>query len=226
MGGVHLYGAVVTALYRRQQTGKGGVVEVAMQEALYPSLASDLGIRHREGAQQPRRGNRHDGVAPYNVYETADGHVAMICITEGHWQAVLEVTNRQDARSDPRFENHLTRAEHVDAVDELVADWTRSRPRDRVVELAQAAGIPCAPVRDLDEVVNDRHMHERGMLHQFAHRELGEVVLPSSPLRFHGDGQVEPTNHPQLGEHNREIYSEWLGLSEQEIERLCDEGVI
>jgi CoA:oxalate CoA-transferase len=89
LGGIHLYGAIVTALFDRERTGRGRLVEVAMEEAVYPTLASNLGLLHSDGADAVvRTGNRHVrlAVAPYNVYAASDGHVALICNGDDHWR--------------------------------------------------------------------------------------------------------------------------------------------
>jgi CoA:oxalate CoA-transferase len=86
--------------------------------------------------------------------------------------------------------------------------------------------IPLAPVREVDEVMHDRHMHERGMLEWIEHDEIGPVVVPNSPLRFHGADKVETTPSPKLGQHNAEVYGGWLGLSAEEIAELKRDGVI
>ena len=86
--------------------------------------------------------------------------------------------------------------------------------------------IPCAPVRDVGEVMHDPHMHERGMLEWIDHDEIGHIVVPTSPLRFHGAHRVAAAPSPKLGQHNGEIYGGWLGLSPGEITELRQSGVI
>jgi len=86
--------------------------------------------------------------------------------------------------------------------------------------------IPCAPVRDVGEVMHDPHMHERGMLEWLDHDEIGQIVIPTSPLRFHGADKVPTTPSPKLGQHNAEIYGGWLGRSPNEIGELSQGGVI
>jgi crotonobetainyl-CoA:carnitine CoA-transferase CaiB-like acyl-CoA transferase len=81
-------------------------------------------------------------------------------------------------------------------------------------------------VRDLREVMHDPHMHERGMLEWLDHPDLGRIVVPGSPLRFHGADRVPTTPSPRLGQHNAEVYGDWLGLSAAEIDGLRAEGVI
>ena len=81
-------------------------------------------------------------------------------------------------------------------------------------------------MRDLVEVTNDPHMHGRGMLEHFDHPDLGPVVLPGSPLRFHGADRVATTASPRVGQHNGEVYGGWLGLSAAEIAQLAADAVI
>lgn len=229
LGGVHLYAAIVTALYERERTGVGRVVEVAMQDAVYPTLSSNLGMHYGSGGNvPPRTGNRHGGLSmsPYNVYATRDGHVAIICVTEEHWRNLAHAMGRSELADDPRFANHTTRAAIMDTVDEIVGAWCASLTRDEVHEIARRCRVPSAPVRDLTEVMNDSQMHERGMLHWMDHPELGRVVLPGSPLRFEGTPPLPLVASPFLGQHNAEVYGDWLGLSAEEIARLASDGVI
>lgn len=229
LGGVHLYSGIVTALYERSVTGQGRLVEVAMQEALYPALASNVASMHNHGWKQPeRRGNRHPtrGSAPYNVYECADGHIAIICVTEGHWTNLLDVIGRPELADDPRFASQPLRAQHEDDVDAAVAPWLRERSKYDAAAVLKENRIPAAPVRDLTEVTADRHMHERGMLHDVDHPEMGQVVLPSSPLRFAGSTPPELQLEPDIGQHTDAILSDWLGMEVGAVAALKDAGVV
>ena len=95
-----------------------------------------------------------------------------------------------------------------------------------VFAIAKRHRIPLAPVRDVDEVMADRHMHERGMLEWIEHDEIGRIVVPTSPLRFHGADRVPLRPSPKLRQHNAEIYGDWLGLSADDIGGLERDGVI
>jgi len=227
-GGVHLYGAIVTALYARGQTGAGSVAEVAMEEAIYPAMASNLGIFAEKGIVPPRTGNRHGGlsIVPYNVYPTKDGHVAIFCAKESHWRSLAKAMGREDLLDDARFRDMAARAENMDLVDETVAEWTRAQSRDEVCRVAEEFRVPMSPVRDLVEVMNDPHMHERGMLRNVDHPEYGPTILPNSPLRFDGIPLADIKPSPGLGEHSKEIYCGWLGLSEADFKQLKKDGVV
>ena len=229
LGGVHLYSGIMTALYERSVTGQGRLVEIAMQEALYPALASNVASMHNNGWKQPeRRGNRHPtrGSAPYNVYECVDGHVAIICVTEVHWTNLLDVVGRSELADDPRFATQALRAQHEDDVDAAVAPWLRERSKYEVAATLKENRVPAAPVRDLLEVTADAHMHERGMLHYVEHPEMGKVVLPSSPLRFAGSTPPGLLLEPDIGQHTDAILSDWLGMEEISVAALKVDGVV
>jgi CoA:oxalate CoA-transferase len=229
ISGAHLYAAAVTALYQRSVTGKGRLVEVAMQETVYPTLTANFGMLHSSKGQVPARtGNRHGSlsVAPYNVYSANDGFVAVICEIDKHWSNLLTAMGRDDLKRDPRFTTAAQRVKNIAETDAVVQAWTQTLGKWQVFELARRHRFPAAPVRDLVEVMNDPHMHERGMLEQIDHPELGRITVPGSPLRFHGAERAGTVPSPRLGEHNEEIYGRWLGLPDDEIGRLRDDGVI
>src|SRR5205085_4651070 len=233
MGGIHLYAGILTALYERDRRGAvgeagGRLVEVAMQETVYPSLAASFEYYHRTGKPPPRTGNRQAGLSstPYNVYPAADGHVAIHVVTEGHWKNLLKAMGREELGDDPRFVTNADRVAHMDETDAVVAAWTRTLPKMEIAARLKAGRVPAAPVRTAPEVMHDPHMHERGMLVEIDHPELGPITLPTSPLRLHGLGLAPAAASPTIAQHNTEIYGAWLGLSDAELAALQAEGVI
>ena len=227
LGGAHLYGAIVTALLDVERTGEGRLVETSMAEATYHTLCSNLLSWHQTGTAT-RTGNKHAalGVAPYDVYQCLDGHVALISVTNKHWRAVLEVIERTDLFEDARFRHNTDRAQHMQDVDDLVKGWTCSRPRSEVAERMSKAGVPIAIVRTVDEVVNDAHLIEREFLQWVTHDTLGDIPLPHSPLRFHGSRLRELEVFHPVGADNEAIYQEFLGLTPDEINERQDRNVI
>ena len=165
-------------------------------------------------------------VVPYNVYAAKDGYVAIIVVTEGHWQNLLAAMERVDLANDARYATNKDRVAHMDEVDALVAAWTASLSRDDVFAAARQHGVPAAPVRELAEVLEDPHMHGRGMLAWIDHPELGRIVVPNSPLRFHGAPSPAHDIAPSQGEDNRAVFVDWLGLDEAEFTTLRDQNVI
>jgi CoA:oxalate CoA-transferase len=227
--GVHLYGAIVTALFERERTGKGRSVEVAMLDSVYMSLASNLSLSYSRGWKDtPRTGNRHGGLAeaPYNVYPTKSGHIAIICVGEGHWATLAKVMQREDLLVDPRFQTMKARATNIDLVDQIVSEFSGRFETQELFALLLKHRIPSAPVRTLEEVVSDPHLHERGMLEWAEHPTLGRIVVPGSPMRYEGAAPMAHVPSAELGSDNEKLLSDLLGLSKSEIEKLKNECVI
>ena len=227
--GTHLYGAVMTALYERERTGKGRVVEVSMQDATYASLASNLGMLHARGAEMPARtGNRHGGlgISPYNVYPASDGYVVINAPGDAHFRSILDVIGRAELKDDPRFVSRGARVANMAAVDALLEAWTGTHARDEIAERLLAVSVPCAPVRELAEVIVDENMHARGSLQWVDHPTLGRVVLPHSPIVVEGVARVELKPSAALGADNDAVLGTWLGRDATEVARLRDAGAI
>ena len=127
---------------------------------------------------------------------------------------------RDDVKDDPRFETQAIRAQNEDAVDEAVEAWTRTLPKAEAARLMRENRVPAAIVRNLEEVTADPHMHERGMLHDVDHPTMGQVVLPTSPLRFHGSPDPSVELEPRIGAHTDDVLSEWLGMDEAAVDTL------
>jgi CoA:oxalate CoA-transferase len=227
--GIHLFSAIMMALYRRERTGEGSVVEVSMQDATYCSLASNYGMLHARGDAAPERtGNRHGGlgVSPYNAYPTSDGYVVINSPGDHHFRAILDVIGRPDLKDDPRLVTRSARVQNFELVDELLEGWTRGQTRDEAADKLLARAVPCAPVRNLREVMADRNMHARGSLQWVDHPELGRVPLPHTPLTF--EGVPRPPLEPSLplGACSEEIVTGWLGRTQEEFEALRAAGVV
>jgi CoA:oxalate CoA-transferase len=227
--GIHLFSAIMMALYRRERTGEGSVVEVSMQDATYCSLASNYGMLHARGDAAPERtGNRHGGlgVSPYNAYPTSDGYVVINSPGDHHFRAILDVIGRPDLKDDARLVTRSARVQNFELVDELLEGWTRGQTRNEVADKLLARAVPCAPVRNLREVMADRNMHARGSLQWVDHPELGRVPLPHTPLTF--EGVPRPPLEPSLplGACSEEIVTGWLGRTQEEFEALRAEGVV
>ena len=200
--GIHLYGAIATALYDREHTGVARRVEVSMQDAVYASLSSSLGMYWSTKGESPARtGNRHGGLAesPYNVYPTSDGFIAIICVGEAHWRSLCGLMDQTALADDPRFSSLKARVDHMDEIDETVSAWTIRHSKAELFERMMAAKVPCAPVRTLDEVMHDPNMHARGSLVWQEHPDLGRIVVQQTPFRFEGVEPVGITPSRPLG---------------------------
>jgi len=226
MGGIHMYAGVLAALQGLTATGKGTRVEVSMLESMYFTLCSEFSILHSTGETPPRNSARSPStVSPYGRYPCKDGWVVIICVAETHWHSVLDVIGRPDQKDNPDFRNSMARKKREHLVDAMINAWSADKTRDEAYQELRDNRIPVAPIRTLDEVRNDPHLHERGMLHYKTHNQLGAVVLPTSPIRFSDYDLTEPDFFPEVGADNQTVYGA-LGLSADDIAALHSAGVI
>ena len=130
------------------------------------------------------------------------------------------------ASADPRYDTLKARVARMTEVDEIVESFTRARSRDEAFRTLIDAGVTCAPVRDIGEVVNDEHLRERGALEWVEHPLYGRMPLPRSPLRFGSAPlpDIEPSG--ETGRDNAEVYGQWLGLGAEALQDLARDGVI
>jgi len=227
--GTHLYGSIVTALLARERNGQVLSTEVAMLDAIYPTMASNLALAvSAEGEYVARTGNRHGGMSltPYNVYPASDGFVAIICNNERHWIALGTALKRTDWAEDPNYNPLQNRVERMDELDAEIGRETRKYSRQQLFELLNGAGAACAPVRTLREVLDDPHLRARGMLHDIDHPEYGRLVVMRSPIRY---GGVEPPDYRASGKIGADIdaiFGGEFGVAPNTIAELRKTGAI
>lgn len=228
LSGIHLYGGIVSALYQREQTGHGAVVDISMQDCMFPPMATAIGSYFFTGGQLPRTGNRHPALsaAPYNVYPASDGYIAIICIREQHWHQLCDAMGMPELVSDPRFRTMKDRAANMDAVDAIVGKWTHLQAKEDIFEITQRHGVISAPVRSLADVVADPHMHERGSLYWQDDKVMGEIALCTTPLRFEGAEPPRPGVAGEEGADTADLLGDLLGLDADRVAALKADGAI
>jgi crotonobetainyl-CoA:carnitine CoA-transferase CaiB-like acyl-CoA transferase len=228
LAGTHLLSAILLAITQRGMTGKGQVVEVAMADAVIPSLASSIAYLLGLGKEPLRTGNRHSGLAyaPYNVYPTQDGHVALFCVRDEHWRALCDVMEAPELKLDPRFATVPARTANLAETDKVVSAWIGARSRKDVFERLLKHRVPSAPVLAISEVVSDPHFLDRGTLVKIEHPVAGPIVVPSSPMRLSQSEPIAPRAARELGQDTADVLRELLKMSEDDIVRLNAAGVI
>ena len=228
LGGIHLATGILGALVQRERTGEGRYVEVGMLDTVYPTLASPLATWVKEADLPPRTGNQHSGmaIAPYNVFAVEDGYLAIICVAERHWETLTELMGRPELKDDERFQSKLTRAQHVEEIDEIVHEWLEGRTQDETVELLLENNIPTAPVQSIEEIVEDPHLKHREMLNYLPNKGKGrdEIPVPGSPIKYPESDKPDVTDSPTVGEHTSEVLSDVAGYSQDEIAELDEKG--
>jgi crotonobetainyl-CoA:carnitine CoA-transferase CaiB-like acyl-CoA transferase len=227
LGGAHLMGAVLAALYQREHTGRGQHVEVALQDAVIPSLSSNIAGFVNSGGQMPQRtGNRNGGlaVAPYNAYRAHDGWISVICPTDAHWNRLRALMNDPEADHE-RFESMAGRCAEMDAVDAIVARWANTRSKSELRKILVEAGIPAAEVVTLGELMEDPHVQARGVL-RTVQDAAGPWLTFGSPLFLSDSPEVAPGRPGPLGADTDSILTGLLGLTSEQVGELRNAGAV
>jgi crotonobetainyl-CoA:carnitine CoA-transferase CaiB-like acyl-CoA transferase len=229
--GAHLTIAVLSALFMRERTGEGQYIDVAMLDCTFPMLASPVASYVLERDAPPRTGNQHSAldVAPWNSYEVEDGHIVIVCVSSRHWENLCDSIGRPELKDEPRFSDKLSRAECRAEIDDMIAEWLEGRRRDPTVELLSGNGVPCGPVRTVEEIVDDPQLTSRGMLNYLPNQSeegKAEMPVPGLPMEFSAADDFEVTPAPELGEHSETVLREFLGYTDEKIDRLRTEDVI
>jgi crotonobetainyl-CoA:carnitine CoA-transferase CaiB-like acyl-CoA transferase len=230
VAGLTGFAAVVTALRHRQRTGEGQYIDLSMQEANL-AVVGDAALEYElTGRQRARLGNRHLTFAPHGIYPClAEGRgerwIAFAAESEAQWTALCEAAGHADWLADARFADNAARKANEHALDTAIAAWTAGEDRDALARRLAAAGVIAAPVLDTLEVAADAHFRARGVIVDVDHPEVGSRAQPGVPVHFSRTpgGVTRPA--PVQGEHNREVFGELLGMSDEQYERLAAEGV-
>ncbi len=227
--GMHAAIGVLAAYIQRQRTGKGQKVEVAMQDAILNFCRVPMMGTYITHKPVPRMGNRLAGGAPGDIFKCAPGgdndYVYILCTTPEMWSALCRTMGREDMITDERFKDRRSRGHHADEINAAITEWTSRHTKHEVMQMLGEAGVPCGKVLDSVELLNDPHLRERGMVATVQHPVRGEFTMPGCPVKLE-DSPVEVRSAPLLGEHNNEVFAEYLGFDAAELERLKQEGVI
>jgi formyl-CoA transferase len=226
--GVHAAAAVLAAYIQRERTGKGQKVEVAMQDAVVNFVrVAMMGsyITHKPAA---RIGNRA-GATPGDIYKCAPGgdndYVFIICTTPEMWRNFCGAIGRPELADDELFKDPRSRRRNAEALTAIINEWTGGRTKQEAMKILGEAGVPCGAVLDSLELLDDPHLREREMIVTVKHPTRGDFTMPGCPVKLE-DSKAEVKAAPLLGQHNAEIYREYLGLGEGELEELKRQGIV
>jgi formyl-CoA transferase len=167
-------------------------------------------------------------VAPSNVFRSADDKPVIIAANhDALFRRLCDAMGRPDLADDPRYATHAARFQNEDALDAEIAAWASGRPAAEIDAVLNAAGVVCAPVYSIADIFEDAHVRDRGMLVEHEDPELGRFVGPGVLPKFSSTpGGVRWTGPWQPGAHNREVFVELLGRSEDELRDLKRQGTI
>jgi len=227
LAALHGVSATMTALWHHQQTGAGQHIDLSQAETQTAVIGEHILGYGMNGRAQGRIGNRHPYMAPHGCYRCKgdDAWVVIAVATDAEWLALCRTLGGPPWCQDDRFSDQLRRWQHRDALDALLQGWTVERDHYDVMRLLQAAGVPCGPVLNGRQVLDDPHLQARGFFADIPHLEAGIHRYAGVPVTLSQTPAAFRLPAPCLGEHNTEILRE-LGLSNAEIATLQREGVI
>jgi crotonobetainyl-CoA:carnitine CoA-transferase CaiB-like acyl-CoA transferase len=208
--GLYASQAILAALRRRDASGHGLRVELAMMDALASLLTFNAVIWFATGKDPARRGNAHATIVPYETFEAADGWVNIGVANDKFWALFCDAAECLDLRDDPRFATATARVENRAALLALLVPVIR-RTRDDWVARLSSAGVPCGGIRSVGEVCTAPQLVERGMVLEAQHPAAGRTRSLASPARFDGAPPPAPRPAPMLGQLQGEVMRDWLG---------------
>ncbi len=229
--GMHLTIAILAALVQRQATGRGQLVEVAMQEAVLNITRVKFTPTLSNGKALERTGNRSLSGAYADLVRCAgsgDNDYVYLMLPPDNaepFEALAQIIDRPDLRTDARFSTPPARAQHNDELTAVIEAWTMKRDKREVMETLAARGIPCGAVLDTAEILADPHLRERGTVFDLDHPGRGRYAMIGSPLRL-SDSPTEVRAAPLYGEHTDEVLTTLAGYTADDVKRLREKGVL
>jgi formyl-CoA transferase/CoA:oxalate CoA-transferase len=217
---------IAMALLARHRTGRGQRVDIGMFDSVAALLTYQAAICFATGEAPRRLGNRHPTIVPYETFPTGDGDLVVAVGNDALFRTFCGVLELPALGADPQFATNAARVRAQERLRPLIIDRLRTRTCATWIAALRQAGVPCGAVRDLQQVLADPQLLERAMIIALDHPAAGPIKVLGTPIKL-GDtpGSIR-TPPPRLGQHTRQVLSEDVGLSADEIAALSTEGVI
>ncbi len=228
ISGVHAAAAVMMALFEREATGMGQIVEVAQVETL-TGFAADAVLQYAvNGELYDRIGNRDLVAAPQGCYPTLedDTWITLSITTTEQWRALATLIGRAGWADDSSLFAASGRRTHADEIDAAIAVWSRARAQLAATRALSSRGIPATPVYINRQIFEDEHIRARGFFEQVTHPVAGTHEYPAGAWLLDGQRPLSRRPAPLLGEHNREVLGALLGLDGDTLDALEADAVI
>jgi formyl-CoA transferase len=228
VAGLHAALGIVMALYRRDaKDGPGQEIDVALYEGVLNLMEGTISEYDKAGVVREREGMRLTGIVPSGTYPCADGaYIVIGGNSDSIFKRLMSAIGREDLGNDARLAQNEGRSKHADEIDEAISAWTRTLPAREAIGRLEAAEVPVAPIYSAADMVKDAQYRARGVFEEVQLKDGERVKLPTvAPKLSETPGGLRWIG-PALGEHNTEVYCNWLGYSAAELERLSAQGVI
>jgi crotonobetainyl-CoA:carnitine CoA-transferase CaiB-like acyl-CoA transferase len=219
---------VMTALYNRDVRGGGGeVIDLSLVEAGFRSSESALMEYSLTGRIRERTGNRNPHFVPAEDFESADGKILVINAgTDSLWQKLAHTMGQPQLLDDPRFNNPVNRIMNQSELYGIIAQWVKGLTAEQGLAKLDQAGVPADIIRNIEDLAGNPHMLEREAIVEVDDAEKGKVLVPGIfPKMKNSPGKIRFLG-AKLGEYNRDIYEDFLGISPEELASLEQKGII
>jgi crotonobetainyl-CoA:carnitine CoA-transferase CaiB-like acyl-CoA transferase len=232
-----VFGAMsgMMALYHRDvlgrgpdgQPGAGQVVDVSLFEPLFRLCIPHVTMFDLLGTVRERVGNDFPDAAPRSLFQTQDGHwLGLSATSQSTWESLARAVGMAGLIDDPRFKDNAARLENKDVLNQELQGWLGQRPLEQTMEELVPSGGVVGPVYNSRQIVEDPHYQSRDDIVEVDDPELGPAKMLGVVPKLSGTpGSVEHAG-PRLGEHNREVYGDWLGLGEEQLAELIEREVV
>jgi formyl-CoA transferase len=227
MAGMHAAYAALAAVHERTASGQGQEIDVALYEAVFNHMESLLPEYDLLGHVRERTGARLDGVVPSNTYACQDGkYVAIGANADSLYRRLMTLVGREDLANDPELAHNDGRVPRSRDIDDAITAWTSAHDQPFVLAELIRTEIPSGPINTIADMVADPHIQSRDILEPVTLPDGTRVRIPGVlPKMSRTPGRTKWVG-PTLGEHNHQIYGEWLGLSDEELATLGANGVV
>lgn len=225
--GAHTALGIMFALYHRQRTGKGQFIDVALLDVAVACVAG-LAVAAEYNVSGIIRGRQ--GNASYynftNCLKAEDGWVMLGISGNPIWRRFMRAIGREDLKEDPRLQSDRLRYENRQVIQAVLEEWLRDKTVDEAIRIMEGARVPCSPVNNIAEMVNDPQVAAREMLIDVEYPGIGKVPLNGVVIKMSETPGAIEMPAPKPGEHNQEVYSSILGFTPEQLAKLKVEGVI
>ena len=225
MTGMYTAVSVLAALARRDQTGLGDYIDIAMLDVQVATLANQAMNFLVSGKVPQRNGNAHPNIQPQDVFRCADGEVILVVGNDGQFARLCVALGQAEWAQEPRFASNAERIRNLPALMALLNATMLQWRRADLIDALDAAGVPCGPINSVAEVFEEPQVKARGMLRHVPHPSGVDVPQVSSPMRFADATLPDCAAPPLLGQHSAAILTE-LGYAPERIAALRETGVI
>ncbi|MFI2837962.1 CaiB/BaiF CoA transferase family protein [Mycolicibacterium sp. PDY-3] len=229
LAGMFAAQGALAALYRRTVTGEGQVVDTALTESCLAVQESTIPDYDVGGVVRGPSGTRLEGIAPSNIYQSANGSWVVIAANQDTvFRRLCAAMGQPELATDDRFVDHVARGRNQDELDAIIGAWAAVRQPDDIIGTLSEAGVISGPINTVAEVVEDPQLRARGMIADHWDERIGRFVKGPGivPLLSESPGSIRNAGSSCPGQHNDEIYTGLLGLSAEELESLRTEGVL